>query len=320
MKFLEKLSRIAGNYFSVWIILVSVLGLLNPSIFAWSLPHIPLFLGVIMFGMGMTLKGDDFKRVLLQPKAILVGVFAQFIGMSLIAFLIAKTFNLDPELAIGVILLGACPGGTASNVITYLARGNVPVSVTMTSISTILAPFLTPLIMLVFAGQWLPVSASVLFVDILKIVLIPVIMGMATRKLLNNSIEKSLKILPLVSVVAILIIVGAIIGANAERIFTSGILVFIVVILHNLMGLLIGYTIGKFFKIDEDKIRAITLEVGMQNSGLAVSLANVHFGPLAALPGALFSVWHNISGTALATYWNRKDSKKNAPHIHIGKS
>lgn len=310
MKFLEKLSSMAGNYFSVWIILISIIGLYRPSTFAWSLPHIPLLLGVIMFGMGMTLKGEDFKRVLLQPKAILVGVFAQFIGMSFIAFLIAKAFNLDPELAIGVILLGACPGGTASNVITFLARGDVPVSVTMTSVSTILAPFLTPLIMLIFAGQWLEVSASALFIDILKIVLIPVITGVVARKLFKDFVEKILKVLPLVSVVTILIIVGAIIGANSQRIFTSGIIVFIVVILHNLMGLLIGYSIGKFFKIDEDKVRAITIEVGMQNSGLAVSLANAHFGPLAALPGALFSVWHNISGTALATYWNRKDSKK----------
>ncbi|QNO15484.1 bile acid:sodium symporter family protein [Alkalicella caledoniensis] len=307
MKILEKLSSIAGKYFSVWIIFVSIIGILNPSTFAWSLPHIPLFLGVIMFGMGMTLKGEDFKLVLLQPKAILVGVLAQFVVMSLVAFLIAKVFNLDPELAIGVILLGACPGGTASNVITYLARGNVPVSVTMTSISTILAPFLTPLIMLIFAGQWLPVSASALFVDILKIVLIPVVLGIFTRKLFRNYVETSLKVLPLVSVVTILVIVGAIIGANSERIFTSGALVFLVVVLHNLLGLLLGYSIGRFFKIDEDKVRAITLEVGMQNSGLAVSLATVHFGPLAALPGALFSVWHNISGTALATYWNRKD-------------
>lgn len=310
MKFLEKLSSIASGYFSVWIILVSVIGIINPSTFAWSLPHIALFLGIIMFGMGMTLKGEDFKRVLLQPKAILVGVFAQFTVMSFVAFLIAKAFNLEPTLAIGVILLGACPGGTASNVITYIAKGNVSVSVTMTSISTILAPFVTPLIVLFFAGQWLPVSASALFVDILKIVLIPIILGIIARRLLKDVVETSLKVLPLISVVTILIIVGAIIGANKEQILTSGLIVFLVVILHNLSGLAIGYGIGKLFKVKEDEIRAITLEVGMQNSGLAVSLANAHFGALAALPGALFSVWHNISGTALATYWNRKDKRE----------
>lgn len=306
MKFLDKLSSIASNYFSLWIILVSIIGLLNPPTFAWSLPHIPLVLGIIMFGMGMTLKGEDFKRVLLQPKAILIGVFAQFTIMSLVAFYIAKLFNLEPTLATGVILLGACPGGTASNVITYIARGNVPVSVTMTSISTILAPFVTPWIVLALAGQWLPIAASALFVDILKIVLIPVILGLVTRSLLKGKVEASLKVLPLVSVVAILIIVGAIIGANSNQILTSGAIAFIVVILHNLVGLALGFAIGKVFKLKEDEVRAITLEVGMQNSGLAVSLANAHFGALAALPGALFSVWHNISGTALATYWNRK--------------
>lgn len=306
MKSLEKVSKIAGDFFAVWVIIFAFIGYLLPETFTWVPPRISLLLGIIMFGMGTTLKAEDFKRVLSQPKGIIIGVIAQYVVMSSVAFLIANLFNLPPELAVGVILVGTCPGGTASNVMAYLAKGNVPVSVSMTSISTILAPILTPFVTLILAGQWLPVSAGDMFVDIVQVVLLPIILGILARSFLKEQVEAANKILPLVSVLAIILIVGGVVSINVEEIATSGAAVFVVVILHNVLGLLIGYLIGKFLNLDESSSRAISMEVGMQNSGLATNLALAHFSPAAALPGAIFSVWHNISGPLLATYWAKR--------------
>ncbi|UMZ73757.1 bile acid:sodium symporter family protein [Natranaerofaba carboxydovora] len=310
MKTLERISKVAGDYFAVWVIIVAVLAFWAPASFQGIPERIPLLLGIIMFGMGMTLKTEDFKRVLSQPKSIIVGVIAQYTIMSLVAFALATIMNLPPELAVGMVLVGTCPGGTASNVMAYLAKGNVPVSVSMTSISTILAPLLTPIITLALAGQWLPVAAGDMFIEIVQIVILPIVLGIIVRSLFSKIVEKAIKVLPLISVLAIVAIVGGVVSVNTEELVTSGVLIFLAVILHNIIGLFIGYSIGKFFDIDEASRRAISIEVGMQNSGLASSLAMAHFSPLAALPGAIFSVWHNISGPLLATYWARKSDRE----------
>ncbi len=303
---LERVSKGAGNYFAVWVIIVAALAFVIPEAFQWVPPHIAVLLGIIMFGMGMTLRPEDFKRVFAQPKAIIVGVVMQYAIMSVLAFGIARLFRLPPELAVGVVLVGTCPGGTASNVMTYLAKGNVPVSVSMTSISTIVAPLLTPALTLALAGQWLPVDAGAMLLSIVQIVLLPIVLGLLVRRFFQSAVERAVKALPLVSVVAIVAIVGGVVSVNTEELVTSGIAVFLVVILHNVLGLVIGYMVGKVFNLEEDSRRAISIEVGMQNSGLAASLGMAHFSPLAALPGAIFSVWHNISGPLLATYWSRR--------------
>jgi len=306
MKFLVQLSRLAGRYFVVWVLVVSILGYIRPSLFMWVKPLIKPLLGVIMFGMGMTLKAENIGEIARRPWEVLAGVAAQYIVMPLAAFLLAIFFHLPPELAIGVILVGTCPGGTASNVITFLARGDVALSVAMTSVSTLLSPILTPLMTLLLGGHWIPVHAGTLFISICQIVLVPVLLGFLFHRYLPKAVEKGISILPLVSVTAIVLIVGFVIGANSKNLVKIGPRVFTVVILHNGFGLVLGYLIGRVLGMTVKKRRTVSIEVGMQNSGLAVALAGSHFTAMATVPGAIFSVWHNITGPLLATLWSRK--------------
>ncbi|MBA2510163.1 MAG: bile acid:sodium symporter family protein [Rubrobacteraceae bacterium] len=305
MVVLQRLSDIAGKYFAAWILLAATIAFFIPPL-SGILTYVNPLLGLVMFGMGLTLTFGDFARVFRRPKGIAVGVLAQFTVMPLLAFSLALLFDLPPELAAGVVLLGCCPGGTASNVITYLARGDVSMSVSMTSVSTILAPLLTPVLMLLLAGRWLPVDAGALFVSILQIVLLPVALGVLVNTFLSRPVQRVRPILPLVSVVIIVVIVMGVVAASSENLLAVGPLVFLIVVVHNICGLLLGYTVARYMGLDATQRRAISIEVGMQNSGLAAGLAATYFGGLAALPGAVFSVWHNISGPILATIWSRK--------------
>ncbi len=296
--------------FALWVIVFAALALWQPEIFVWLKAYIPWILGIIMLGMGMTMTVDDFKGVLQSPKAVLIGVVAQFVVMPGLAYVLCKLFNLPPEIAVGVILVGCCPGGTASNVITYMAKGNVALSVACTSVSTLLAPVLTPAIFYLLASQWLKIDAASMFISILQVVLLPILVGLILRIWLKRQVESYIQVMPLVSVIAIVAIVAAIIGGSKAAILQSGLLILVVVILHNGLGYLLGFTAARFFKLPYADSKAIAVEVGMQNSGLGVALAAVHFAasPITAVPSAIFSLWHNISGPALATYWaSRKD-------------
>ncbi|MGV3266387.1 bile acid:sodium symporter family protein [Cytobacillus pseudoceanisediminis] len=310
MKVLEAVSTIAGKYFAVWVILTSVIAFMFPDPFLKLGGYITILLGVVMFGMGLTLKAVDFKIIFTKPLPVLIGVCAQFIIMPLVAFVIAKLLNLPAELAAGLVLLGCVPGGTASNVMVYLAKGNVPLSIAMTSVSTLLAPIMTPLLLLMLAGQWMPVDAVAMFMSIVQVIIVPIVLGLAIKKFFPVAVEKSLTILPLISVAAIITIVAAVVSGNSATIAASGLLIFTAVMLHNGFGLLLGYFSGKVLGQDEVNRRAIAIEVGMQNSGLGVALATAHFGPLAALPSVLAAAWHNISGPILATYWSKKPAVK----------
>ncbi|MBY6050220.1 bile acid:sodium symporter family protein [Cytobacillus firmus] len=310
MKVLEAVSTIAGKYFAVWVILISVIAFMFPDPFLGLGGYITILLGVVMFGMGLTLKAVDFKIIFTKPLPVLIGVCAQFIIMPLVAFVIAKLLNLPAELAAGLVLLGCVPGGTASNVMVYLAKGNVPLSIAMTSVSTLLAPIMTPLLLLLLAGQWMPVDAVAMFMSIVQVIIVPIVLGLAIKKFFPAAVEKSLTVLPLISVAAIITIVAAVVSGNSATIAASGLLIFTAVMLHNGFGLLLGYSAGKVLGQDEVNRRAIAIEVGMQNSGLGVALATAHFGPLAALPSVLAAAWHNISGPILATYWSKKPAVK----------
>lgn len=310
MKLLETISNMAGRYFALWVILVAAVAYFVPAPFLPLGGYITILLGVVMFGMGLTLKPVDFQLVLKKPLPVITGVLAQFIIMPLGALLIAYILNLPNELAAGLVLLGSVPGGTASNVMVYLAKGNLALSVAMTSLSTLLAPIATPLILLALAGQWLPVDPIAMFLSIVQVIIVPITLGLVIRKLFPSTVEKSLNVIPLISVLAIIIIVSAVVSANVENIATSGLIIFTAVILHNLFGLGLGYGTGVLMKLDESKRRAISIEVGMQNSGLGVALATAHFGPLAALPSVIAAVWHNISGPILATFWSKKPVKE----------
>lgn len=310
MEALAKFSRLIGQTFALWAALFAAIAFVAPDTFKWVLPYIPVLLGIIMFGMGLTLAPADFKILGEHPKAVLIGVIAQFLIMPLTAYALAVGFNLPPEIAVGVILVGSCPGGTASNVITYLARGNVALSVAVTSISTLLAPILTPAVFYLLANQWLDISATAMFVSILKIVLLPIVLGVIAHTLFKKQTEAAVGILPLISVIAIVLIIGSVVGASKPKILESGMLILGVVILHNAIGYLLGFVTAKLFKLPFDVQKTLSIEVGMQNSGLGAALAAAYFTPLAAVPSAIFSVWHNISGSLLASYWVSKADKE----------
>lgn len=300
MKQLEKVSNFAGKYMSVIALLVAAVALVFPNSFTWAAPNITLLLGIVMFGMGLTLKLSDFKEVLRRPKDVFAGFVLQFTVMPLLAYFLAKIFQLPPELAVGVILVGTCPGGTSSNVMTYLAKGDIALSVCMTMVSTLFAPILTPLLTWWLAGKWVAVSFTAMFLSIVKVVMLPIVLGLIVHKIFGDKTAKFNKVLPLISVVAISLIIGAVVGANSNKIMTTGLLVGAVVIVHNMCGYGLGFLCAKVFGMNSAKRNAVAIEVGMQNSGLAVSLAAAHFSPAAAIPGAVFSVWHNFSGSIVA--------------------
>jgi len=316
MKILETISTIAGKYFAIWVICIAVIAFIAPEPFLIFGGYITILLGIVMFGMGLTLKAVDFKLVITNPVPVIIGVCAQYVIMPLSAFLIAYIMNLPAELAAGLVLLGSVPGGTASNVMVYLAKGNVPLSITMTSFSTLLAPIATPIILLLLAGKWMPVDPIAMFTSIIQVIIIPIILGIIIRRVVPQIVEKSINVIPLISVVAIMIIVSAVVAGNVDTIASAGSIIFAAVVLHNAFGLLFGYITARVLGLDESNRRAISIEVGMQNSGLGVALATAHFGPLAALPSVLGAVWHNISGPILATYWSKKPEK---PEVQYNK-
>ena len=288
---------------AVIVLIVTALALFVPNTCLWiQTKWVNTLLMIVMFGMGLTLKLEDFKLVFTRPKDILLGCLAQFTIMPLLAFGLSKLFNLDPALMAGVVLVGTCPGGTSSNVITYLSKGDVALSVGMTSVNTLLAPILTPAITYLLLKTTVSVDMMAMFVSIIKVVIVPIALGFIINKFFGKFTQKIVKILPLVSVTAICMIVAAVVSHNSQKILTTGAIVFVVVILHNLLGYACGFGVGKALKLNTAKTKALCVEVGMQNSGLATSLAGSAFAalPMATVPGAIFSVWHNISGAILA--------------------
>ena len=269
---------------------------------------VPWLLGAVMFGMGLSLRGRDFALVLRRPRDVAVGAGAQFLCMPLLAWAISRALGLPDDLALGVVLVGACPGGTASNVIAYLARGDVALSVTMTACSTLLAPLATPAIVWLLAGESIEVDVVQMFLDIVKIVIAPIVVGVAINELLPRFAARIRRAMPAFSTVVVAVIVAGVVAAGAERIRTTAGLVALAVVLHNGLGLALGWGVGRLFRMDAARRRTLAIEVGMQNSGLAVSLAAMHFAsmPLAAVPGALFSVWHNVSGAIFASICARR--------------
>ncbi|NIP38113.1 MAG: bile acid:sodium symporter family protein [Candidatus Dadabacteria bacterium] len=308
MNSITRINQILIKYFTLWIILFSVYSYYFPSELSKLTFLIKPALIIIMFGMGMTLTLSDFKEVILRPKEIALGTSLQFLIMPLIGFTLAKMFGLSPELAAGVVLLGACPGGTASNVIAYLAKGDVALSVSLTSVSTLLSPLLTPVMTYLFAEKFIDVPVFGLFLSAIEIVLAPVALGIIVRRLLKSKINNLTEFLPSVSAVAIIFIVGVIVAASKQSIAQLGLALGLIIVLHNSFGLAIGYTTARLLGMDSKKARTISIEVGMQNSGLGVVLAKTHFSLLAALPSALFSVWHNVTGSLLALFWATKSN------------
>ena len=305
---MKKLCHYISGYMGVLVLAAALLALAFPSVLG-QVPTkvINYLLGVVMFGMGLTLNLKDFRIVFSRPKDVIVGCLAQFTVMPLLAWGLARLFQLDEALALGVVLVGCCPGGTASNVITYLAKGDLALSVGMTGVSTLLAPLLTPLLTWALAGKSVDVDVAGMLLSILWVVILPIVVGLIVKALWPNFTERATDYLPAFSSLAIALIVAIIIAANASKLLAGGLVIVVVVMLHNICGLTLGYLIGRLLGLAEPKKRAISIEVGMQNSGLASSLATLHFAayPLATIPGAIFSVWHNISGAIVARIYTK---------------
>ena len=306
----DRQAFIAALGFPVLVIIGGVIGYFAPNTAASFAPQVTPLLGIVMFGMGLTLKPVDFALVARRPLPVLIGVVAQFVIMPMVALAVVAIMDLPEAVAAGVILVGCAPGGTSSNVVSYLARGDVALSVTMTSISTLLAPVFIPLLTLWLAGEYMPVSASSMAWSIVKVVLIPVVAGILIGMLAPRVVARINSALPWISVAAISAIVCIVVGGAHDTIASAGALVFAAVIIHNGCGYGLGYLAGLITKQPVAARRTMAVEVGMQNSGLATSLASTYMNPLAALPGAVFSVWHNLSGAVLAAICRYVDSRR----------
>jgi bile acid:Na+ symporter, BASS family len=294
--------------FPIWAIIVSLLAWQYPALFrsyeSWIVP----LLSIVMFGMGLTLHLSDFGYVLQIPRLIFAGIALQYTIMPLTAVVLSDLMQLDPVLTAGMILVGTCPGGTASNVICYLARGNVALSITLTAVSTFLAVILTPALTAELVSKDIDVPVLDMLLSILYMVIIPVSAGVLLNHVAGRILKPVRVVFPLLSVTAIVFIIAIIVSLNAQQVDQIGAAVLIAVMLHNSAGLFLGYFTSRFLGFGHTESRTLAIEVGMQNSGLAVALAIKYFTATAALPGAIFSIWHNLSGSMLAGFWSSRNT------------
>lgn len=313
---LLKISTFIAKYMAALVLLAAIVALFVPATFNWvKTSSINYLLGVVMFGMGLSLNLSDFKVVFSRPKDVGIGCLAQFGIMPLLALALARIFRLPDELAVGLVLVGCCPGGTASNVITYLAKGDLALSVGMTCVSTILAPFLTPLLTWLLVGASVNVDVLSMFWSIVKVIILPISVGLVIKRFFAEATKAVTAYLPAVSSIVIVLIVGSVVSANSAQLLSVGLTIIVAVALHNVCGFALGLLLARAFKMNSRKSTAVSVEVGMQNSGLACTLAQTHFAtmPMAAVPGAVFSVWHNIAGAL----WAKALSAKNTENEEI---
>ncbi|WP_419784837.1 bile acid:sodium symporter family protein [Pseudodesulfovibrio sp.] len=308
--FIADLPRLIEKHFLTLAVLLSAAALFRPDWFIWIKPHIPVGLGVIMFGMGLTLEFGDFRQILTRWPLVGLGVVLQYVVMPCLAVLISTVLGLPAEALIGMVVVGACPGGTASNVITYLARGNVPLSVTMTLASTCLAPILTPAIIYLVLKKEVSMDFASMVTSVFWIVVFPMADGLILRRLFRRRLDPVVRFFPSLSILVIALLIACIMGLNRATLLNFPLLVFFAVILHNGFGLTVGYGVARLLRCSRRDARTVAIEVGMQNSGLGVALAVKYFGVGSALPGALFSLWHNVTGVGLARRWRTGDDKR----------
>ncbi len=302
MNFVTKLSGYVGKYLTYLVLATILSAYFFPSMYTWAAPNTIWLLGVVMFGMGMTLHARDFKLVLERPKEVFVGTVCHYTVMPIAAYALVLAFDMTPELALGMVLLGSCPSGTASNVMSFLAKGDVPLAVSITAISTLLAPIMMPFIVWALAGQWVSVSFFAMAMTVLKVILLPILLGLLVHKLIGDTyVEQCKKFLVLVSAFSVLSILGAVIALNGARILAVGGFVIVLVVAHCLIGFAIGFYTTKKMGFTKPAQHSITLEVGMQNDALAISVAAVYFAPAVAIPAAIGAAVHQICGSLLAS-------------------
>ncbi|MER2145413.1 MAG: bile acid:sodium symporter family protein [Leuconostoc mesenteroides] len=317
MNTIKSLSKFLTKYFTFFVILVALLAIFIPgpgttlaTTKVGNLSAVSILLMIVLFGMGITLTPNDFKRVARNPLQVILGTIAHYIIMPFIAFLLVHLFGLTGAAAVGVILVGSAPSGTSSNVMSFLSGGDVALDVSIGLLSTLLAPVMIPTLLKLLAGKWVNVPFSSMFFSAFQIVVIPIVLGIIVHTIFKEHVQKVIEIMPLISQVAILVIILAVLSANSKTILAVSTLILVpVIILHNLLGYLLGYGFSKLMKMDTPQQKAITFEVGMQDSALASTLAISFFEPASAIAAVMFSVWHNISGSVLAFLWKNHTEK-----------
>ncbi|WP_042251931.1 bile acid:sodium symporter family protein [Leuconostoc mesenteroides] len=317
MNTIKSLSKFLTKYFTFFVILVALLAIFIPgpgtmlaTTKVGNLSDVSILLMIVLFGMGITLTPNDFKRVARNPLQVILGTIAHYVIMPFIAFLLVHLFGLTGAAAVGVILVGSAPSGTSSNVMSFLSGGDVALDVSIGLLSTLLAPVMIPTLLKLLAGKWVNVPFSSMFFSAFQIVIIPIVLGIIVHTIFKEHVQKVIEIMPLISQVAILVIILAVLSANSKTILAVSTLILVpVIILHNLLGYLLGYGFSKLMKMDTPQQKAITFEVGMQDSALASTLAISFFEPASAIAAVMFSVWHNISGSVLASLWKNHTEK-----------
>lgn len=314
----KKVADWLTTWFTLIVIAWAAFNYFVPATSVWAKSYTGYLLGIVLFGMGLTLSLEDFARIFKQPLMVIVGTVAHYVIMPLVAVLLCWIFRLEGPLAVGVILVGCCPSGTSSNVMSFLSRGDVALDVSIGLLSTLLAPFMIPLLMQLLASKYIAIPWQSLLINALTVVLLPIALGVLCHMIFKEKIAKITVALPIVSQVAILLIIGVVVSANQAKLFSADTLLAIpVVMLHNLSGYGLGYGFSRLmYKVYPKGFgyaqqKAITFEVGMQDSGLGATLALTSFAaaPITAIPSTFFSVWHNISGSVLSAWWRKHDDK-----------
>lgn len=314
-------SKLKGTAFTFWVFAFLASAMYFPGLFTdWGFNTMKLvvpLLQLIMFGMGTRLSVSDFMKEFKRPKGLLVGTFLVFTIMPVLGFVIAKTFGFPPEIAAGVMLIGACPGGAASNVMAYLANGNVALSVSITAFATLLSPVVTPLLMKLFAGKLIEIAFIGMMWSIMKMIILPIILGLIVNKLMENRKKIIDRVLPLFSMTAILLFVTIVVAHYRDRLIVVGLALFAASIVHNFAGYLLGYWTSKMIGMNERDCRTMAIEVGLKNGGMGMGIAiNSLKSADAALAPIIFGKWMNISGSALANYWRqRPTADENADNV-----
>ncbi len=292
--------------FPIFIVTALFISLLEPSLLSGLKSYIPFFLGLVMFGMGLTITFDQIKQVFFNPKWVITGLLLQFTIMPITAFFLAKLFGFSEELLIGFVVLGCCPGGTASNVIAYLSKAHLPLSISLTIASTFLSVFLTPLLVFTLIKEIIDINILTLIKSTFWIVIFPLIDGIIIRRIFMKKVDLLISFFPKFSELMVATIIGIIFSVSSELFKEITMTFLLAIVLHNLIGLLLGYYISQYFKFPNDVKKTISIEVGMQNSGLGIALTLIHFGKLTSLPSAIFSLWHNLAGLFLIFLWKKK--------------
>lgn len=310
MKLFYKCNQVFRDYLSYVVLAVAVMALTFPNLFTWITAYLTPLLQFIMFTMGLTLTMKDFGEVFRRPVRVLLVEVLQFFFMPFSGFVFAKLFNLPDQVALGLILLGSVPGGTSSNIMAYLANGDVPLSISATSVSTLLAPLMTPIMLTLYGGSYFEMSFTAMFMSVAQVVLLPVVGGMILNAFFGKYTQKVSVAMPTFSSLAVLMVLVGTVAVNRDNLLSTGWVIFLVVFFHSLSGYLAGMGLAKLFKYDLASQRTMAIEVGLQNTSLAASLGLAHFSPLAALAGAAGTIVHTLWGTIYANLCAKNDAKK----------